>query len=112
MQSGQFAAHIRRRRLAYKAQRDALAQALQRRLGHLLEVDAPDQGMHLIGYLKDGRSDVEMEARAEAKGLVARAISRLHHAALPRSGLMLGFTGFPARTMDAGVARLAAALEG
>ncbi len=111
MRSGQFAAHIRRRRLAYRIQRDALAEALRRRLGHLLDVDVPDQGMHLIGYLKDGRSDVELEARAEAHGLMARAISRLHHAAPPRSGLMLGFTGFPAHAMDAGVARLAAALE-
>ena len=111
LQSGQFAAHIRRRRLAYKAQRDALAAALNRRLGQILEPDVPDQGMHLIAYLKDGRSDLEVEAAAEAKGVIARAISRLYHAAEPRSGLILGFTGFPANAMDAGVARLAAALE-
>jgi GntR family transcriptional regulator/MocR family aminotransferase len=111
MQSGQFAAHIRRRRIAYKAQRDALAAALERRLGHLLEVDVPDQGMHLIAYLKDGRSDLEAEARAEAKGVVARAISRLYHAKAAEHGLILGFTGFPASAMEGGVARLAAALE-
>lgn len=112
MESGQFAAHIRRRRLAYKAQRDALAEALQRRLGHILEPDVPDQGMHLIAYLKDGRSDLEVEARAAARGVLARAISPLYHDAPPSPGLLLGFTGFPAKTMDAGVARLAAALEG
>jgi len=111
MESGQFAAHIRRRRLAYKAQRDALAEALQRRLGHMLEVDVPDQGMHLIAYLKDGRSDLEVEAKALAKGLLARAISPLYHAAPPRHGLLLGFTGFPVRAMDSGVARLAAVLD-
>jgi GntR family transcriptional regulator / MocR family aminotransferase len=43
--------------------------------------------------------------------VVARAISRLYHHAVPHSGLILGFTGFPASAMDAGVARLAAALE-
>jgi len=112
MEGGQFAAHIRRRRLAYKAQRDALAAALTRRLGHLLEVDVPDQGMHLIAHPRDGRSDLEMEAHARAGGVVARAISRLYHAAQPRSGLMLGFTGFPVAAMDPGVARLARALEG
>lgn len=111
MESGQFAAHIRRRRLAYKAQRDALAEALQRRLGHVLEPDVPDQGMHLIAYLKDGRSDLEVEARAAAKGVLARAITPLYHDAPPRPGLLLGFTGFPAKAMDAGVARLASALE-
>jgi GntR family transcriptional regulator/MocR family aminotransferase len=111
MESGQFTAHIRRRRLAYKAQRDALAEALHRRLGHILDPDVPDQGMHLIAYLKDGRSDLEIEARAAAKGVLARAISPLYHAAPPRQGLLLGFTGFPAKAMDGGVARLATALR-
>ncbi|WP_293681776.1 PLP-dependent aminotransferase family protein [uncultured Phenylobacterium sp.] len=110
IESGQFAAHIRRRRIAYKAQRDALADALERRLGHALEVDVPDQGMHLIAYFRDGRSDVEAEAAAHACGVTARAIAPLYHAAPPRAGLLLGFTGFPASAMDAGVARLAGAL--
>jgi GntR family transcriptional regulator/MocR family aminotransferase len=110
MESGQFAAHIRRRRLAYKAQRDALGAALERRLGHVLDADVPDQGMHLIAYFRDGRSDVEAEAQALARGVTARAISPLHHDVDARSGLLLGFTGFPTNAMDAGVARLAAAL--
>ncbi|MBI1197816.1 MAG: aminotransferase class I/II-fold pyridoxal phosphate-dependent enzyme [Phenylobacterium sp.] len=110
MESGQFAAHIRRRRLAYKAQRDALVAALDRRLGHMLEPDAPDQGMHLIAYLKDGRCDLEAEASAQALGVIARAISPLHHRAPAHPGLLLGFTGFPVAAMDPGVARLAAAL--
>jgi len=111
MESGQFAAHIRRRRLAYKTQRDALAQALTRRLGHMLEPDTPDQGMHLIAYLRAGWSDLDAEARAAARGVLTRAISPMHHHAAPRQGLLLGFTGFPVSAMDAGVARLAAALE-
>jgi GntR family transcriptional regulator/MocR family aminotransferase len=111
IESGQFAAHIRRRRLAYKAQRDALAEALNRRLGGVLEPDPPDQGMHLIAYFRDGRSDLEAEAAAEAAGLVARAISPLYRRAAPQAGLMLGFTGFPPGAMDAGVARLARALR-
>lgn len=110
LESGQFAAHIRRRRIAYKTQRDALAEALVRRLGSVLAVEAPDQGMHLIADFRDGRPDVAAEAAAAARGLTARAISPLYHDAPPRSGLLLGFTGFPAGAMDAGVARLAAAL--
>lgn len=112
LESGQFAAHIRRRRIAYKAQRDALAAALSRRLSHILDVDTPEQGMHLMAYFRDGRSDVAAEAAVTATGMTARAVSPLYHQAEPRSGLLLGFTGFPANAMDAGVARLAAALEG
>lgn len=110
MREGQFAAHIRRRRLAYRAQRDALAGELRARAPGILEVDVPDQGMHLIAYLRDGRSDLEAEAAAAQAGLQVRAISRLYRKAPPRSGLMLGFSGFPARLMAGGVARLAKAL--
>jgi GntR family transcriptional regulator/MocR family aminotransferase len=42
---------------------------------------------------------------------VARAITPLFHGQPARPGLMLGFTGFPARAMDGGVARLSAVLE-
>jgi GntR family transcriptional regulator/MocR family aminotransferase len=110
MQGGHFAAHIRRRRLAYRAQRDTLAEALNARLGDLLEVDVPDQGMHLIAYLKAG-DDLAAEARCLVAGVTARAISRLYRKAAPRSGLMLGFSGFPASAMAAGVARLEQALR-
>lgn len=111
MREGHFAAHIRRRRLAYKAQRDALAGALEAQLGDLLEVDTPDQGMSLIAYLKGNGSDLEVEAAAARGGVSVRAISRLYRQAQPRQGLMLGFSGFPERMMAPGVARLARALE-
>ncbi|HEX5378528.1 MAG TPA: PLP-dependent aminotransferase family protein, partial [Phenylobacterium sp.] len=110
MREGQFAAHIRRRRIAYKAQRDALAQALSAQLGDLLEVDVPDQGMTLIAYLKDGRSDLDVEAAADAGGVTVRAISRLYRRNRQQQGLMLGFSGFPARMMAGGVTRLAKAI--
>lgn len=111
MREGHFAAHIRRRRLADKAKRDALATALTEQMGDVFEVHVPDQGMHLIAYFKDGRSDLEAEAAADRAGIYVRAISRLYRAAEPRSGLMLGFSGFPARTMAGGVARLKKALS-
>ena len=107
LESGQFAAHIRRRRLAYRAQRDALVEALRRRLGHALEPTSPDQGMQLIAFLKDGRSDLEVQTSAAEHGLAVQPISRLYRAAPPRSGLILGFSGFPAAAMDPAVARLA-----
>jgi GntR family transcriptional regulator/MocR family aminotransferase len=111
MKSGEFAAHVRRRRVAYKAQRDALIAALEQQLGDVLEVEAPDQGMHLMAFLKDGRDDVAVQAAAAERGLVARAISRLYHDAAPRSGLLLGFSGFPPQAMAPAAARLAAAIR-
>ena len=110
MQSGEFAAHIRRRRVAYGAQRDALVRALTERLGHRVEVAQPDQGLHLVAYLKDGLGDQEAEALADANNVTVQAISRLYRGAAPRQGLLLGFSGFPVRAMAPGVARLARAI--
>jgi GntR family transcriptional regulator/MocR family aminotransferase len=110
MQSGQFASHIRRRRLAYRQQRDALVGALRDRLAQALEVEAPDQGMHLIAFLREGFSDAAVEAAAREAGVATRAISGFYREAAPRQGLLLGFSGYPATAMRPAVERLAAAI--
>jgi len=55
-----------------------------------------------------GRSDVAVERAAATRGVVTRAISPLYTVASPRSGLLLGFTGFAPETIAPAVARLAA----
>ena len=107
MQQGHFAAHIRRMRQLYREQRDALAETLRRRAAASLDVAMPDQGMHLVAYLRDGRSDIAIEAAAERAGIVVRAISRFYRAASPRPGIMLGFSGFPRQLIVPAAAHLA-----
>jgi GntR family transcriptional regulator / MocR family aminotransferase len=110
MQEGHFAGHLRRMRVLYREQRDALASALVRRLGDDLTVDVPDQGMHLVAYMRKGVSDTAIERSAREAGVIVRATSRMYLKAPPRSGLMLGFSGYPRRTIEAGIARLAQAI--
>jgi GntR family transcriptional regulator/MocR family aminotransferase len=107
MQQGHFAAHIRRMRQLYREQRDALAQTLMRRAADWLDVAVPDQGMHLIAYLRDRRSDIAIEAAAQRAGIVVRAISRFYRGVSPRPGLMLGFSGFPRQLIVPAAARVA-----
>jgi GntR family transcriptional regulator/MocR family aminotransferase len=94
-------------RLLYRDQRDALAETLMRRAAGQLDVAVPDQGMHLVAYLRDGSSDLAVEASARRAGIVVRAISRFYRAAQPRAGLMLGFSGFPRQSIIPSAARLA-----
>jgi GntR family transcriptional regulator/MocR family aminotransferase len=108
MEQGHFAAHIRRMRQRYREQRDSLAVALARGAADHLKVIVPDQGMHLIAYLQEGVSDIEMEALARHAGIVVRAISRFYRAAVPKTGLMLGFSGFPRQVIVPAAAQLAA----
>ena len=104
---GHFAAHIRRMRHMYRDQRDALAELTSRVAEHLTVV-VPDQGMHLVAYFKAKVSDVQVETAAARIEIIVRAISRFYRAVPPRSGLMLGFSGFPRQLIIPAASRLAA----
>jgi GntR family transcriptional regulator/MocR family aminotransferase len=112
MEEGHFAAHIRRMRLLYRDQRDVLVAALRSRLGADLTVDPPDQGMHLVAYTRRGLSDVAIERAGRQHGVIVRAMSRLHVAAVPRSALVLGFSGYPRQMIGPAVENLAQVVEG
>ncbi|MDQ2804697.1 MAG: PLP-dependent aminotransferase family protein [Pseudomonadota bacterium] len=108
MLEGQFTAHIRRRRQMYRGQRDALVATMTRHSSEQLRIEVPDQGMHLVAYVKDGASDIGIEDAAIRNGIVLRAVSRLYHSAPPQSALMLGFSGFPRQVIVPAAARLSA----
>jgi GntR family transcriptional regulator / MocR family aminotransferase len=111
IEEGHFAAHLRRMRLQYKDQRDALVTALRARLDRDITVDPPDQGMHLIAYLRRGLKDVAIERAGRERGVIVRAMSRLYVDASPRSALVMGFSGYPRRMMAPAVERLAGAMR-
>jgi GntR family transcriptional regulator / MocR family aminotransferase len=67
----------------------------------------PDQGRHLVAYLRGGLSDLAIETAAQREGIMVRAISRFHRGPKPRSGLMLGFSGFPRQLIVPAAAKLA-----
>ncbi len=109
LSEGYLAAHIRRMRLQYRAQRDALAAQLLQAVGDRLAIDIPDQGMHLVAHLHDSAPsyDVAIEQAALRAGIVVRALSRLYVSAAPRPALMLGFSGFPQQLIRPAAIRLA-----
>jgi GntR family transcriptional regulator/MocR family aminotransferase len=110
MAEGHFASHIRRMRSMYEGQRDTLVSALRQRLSEHLEVEPPDQGLHLVAYTRHGLSDTAVERAASEKGVVIRPVSLMYVAVPPRSGLMLGFSGFPRQMIGSAVIRLAEAI--
>ena len=54
----------------------------------------PDQGMHLIAYLRNGASDTQIEEDQSRRHRRARHEPLLPRAQ-PKPALMLGFSGFP-----------------
>jgi GntR family transcriptional regulator/MocR family aminotransferase len=111
IEQGHFGAHLRRMCNQYRIARDTLVDALRSKAGGYLDVDVPDQGMHLTARLRHGLDDAAVAQAAAAAGVAVRPISRLYLAAPPRSALVMGFTGYDPQTLLAGVDRLAGVLR-
>ena len=112
IEQGHFGAHLRRMCAHYRAARDDLVGAAKATLGEFLDVAAPDQGMHVTACLRPGLDDAAVARAALARGIVVRPLSALYVAAPPVPALMLGFTGYDAPALRAGVDRLAAVFRG
>ena len=111
IQEGHFLRHIRRMRTLYSERQDILLKAAQRDLCGLLEVCPCETGLHLMGWLEDGRGDQEASRAALAAGVEAPALSNYCVERQDRGGLMLGYAGSEARQVRDAVRRLGSALR-
>ncbi|RQS06029.1 PLP-dependent aminotransferase family protein [Burkholderia sp. Bp8991] len=104
--AGHFTRHLRRMRRVYAERRDALHDALARRLNTRLTVSGGAGGMHLSARLDVPVADTELSRVAQAHGLILRPLSSfcLPGTAAGYNGLVLGYGGVPAERMD-GLAR-------
>jgi GntR family transcriptional regulator / MocR family aminotransferase len=109
---GHFARHLRKMRVQYLARRDALVDALRRELGDVLDVVAPEAGMHLVAWLPPGVDGRAAAARVAAYDQHILPVSHFSVGPLPRDGLVLGFAGDAPHVLRAGVLVLARALRG
>ena len=107
MREGHLTSHFRRMRLLYRQAQEALVAELTARVGGRLQIRRPDQGNHLVAWLPPGVDDVAIERAAGDLGVACRAISRLYLDAIPRPGLMLGFTGFTSAALTTAARSLA-----
>ena len=104
---GHYARHLRRMRALYAARQAALLTAIKRECGHLLEVDVPHAGMHVVGWLRQGVADREVARQATEQGLEVVALSAMSRRPLRRGGLVLGYAACSEADIQAGVRSLA-----
>ncbi|MCA9509831.1 MAG: PLP-dependent aminotransferase family protein, partial [Myxococcales bacterium] len=115
--SGDFERHVRRARTLYGRARAALLDAIARELGARAVVRDGRAGLHLLVRLPDVAASAwpAIDARARAHGLAVYD-ARPFHLSPPAPAapleLVLGFTRIDERDVAAGVAALAACLEG
>lgn len=109
---GYLARHIRTMRALYRARRDALAEAVARHAGGLLDMGLPQCGLHALGLLSDhSLIDTEIYGRALRLGLQTPPLSAYYSSSHPQSGLLLGFASTPEEQIAPAVRTLAALFQ-
>jgi GntR family transcriptional regulator/MocR family aminotransferase len=105
---GHFTRHIRRMRTLYASRREALLEAAQ---VLPLEIEAPQTGMHLIGWLPDGEDDRAVSRQAAQHQVNVLPLSTLAIDPVPRAGLLMGYAAINHDEIRAGVRRFAEAFD-
>src|SRR5215467_7777236 len=102
-----FARHLRRMHTRYAERRAALIAAVASELGEMLEVHAPEAGMHLVGWLPPHLNDATVAQQAEAYGVEVIPVSVFSSEPMHRKGLVLGYAAVSEQEIRDGVQRLA-----
>ena len=108
---GHFTRHIRRMHTLYAERRAALIAAVASELGEMLEVHAPEAGMHLVGWLPPNMDDATVAQQAATYGVEVIPISVFSSEPVHRGGLVLGYAAVNEQEIRDGVHRLAMAIR-
>ncbi len=109
LEDGEIPQHVWRMRRIYAARRDALAAALRRELGGVVELTVPPGGMAL--WCRAEGVDVDRWAEASAaRGVPFDTARNFTFDGTARPALRLGFAAEPEKALREGVRRMAAAL--
>jgi GntR family transcriptional regulator/MocR family aminotransferase len=111
LNEGHFVRHIRRMRTLYSQRQETLLRAAKRELVGLVRVSPCETGMHVMGWLEDGRQDRNASRAATQAGVEAPPLSSYRIEHNDSGGLLLGYAGWDARQIRDGVRRLGQALR-
>jgi len=110
MNQGHFARHLRRMAVRYRARRNALVVALERRLGDRIALVHRAGGLHVLGRFAGSGPDTELARRAMAAGLRPSPLSGQYRVPGEDQGLLMSFTNVPEDRADQIALRLAEAI--
>jgi GntR family transcriptional regulator/MocR family aminotransferase len=105
---GHFTRHLRRMRALYAERRNALLEAAR---DLPLVIDAPQAGIHCVGWLPAGMDDLQVAGKAKEYDLQLTPISSFCIEPLARKGLLLGYGGYNVLELKKGLTRLGALLR-
>jgi GntR family transcriptional regulator/MocR family aminotransferase len=107
---GHLARHIRRMRTLYMERQADFIEAARCEVGGLLEISAPEAGIHVVGRLPSGVDSRAAARSAAANGVETKPLSNYFQNDSGPNGLILGYGAFTKRQTLAGMRKLGAAL--
>jgi GntR family transcriptional regulator/MocR family aminotransferase len=109
LNSGAFAANLRKVRGLYREARDALAVTLTTASDGKLSVPVPSQGLHLVARFDPSIEPLVASQAKAAAGVEGWLLAETYHRARPLPGFVLGFAGHPIPQLIASAEKLAKA---
>ncbi|MBM3535572.1 MAG: PLP-dependent aminotransferase family protein [Alphaproteobacteria bacterium] len=110
MESGAFAAHIRRMRGLYAEREEALLDRLQARLGGLLHLPEPGGGLQLAALFRRSADDIDLVRRLDPAEAAPMPLSR-YYLKDGAAGLLMGFAASTPAVLGRAVDHLARIIE-
>jgi GntR family transcriptional regulator/MocR family aminotransferase len=90
----------------YRAARDVVAQTLIDASQGILQLQSPEQGMHMVAHLPDRATTGAASSIREAASIEARLLSEMRIAKRQGDGFVIGFAGHDSRALEAAARRL------
>jgi GntR family transcriptional regulator / MocR family aminotransferase len=100
---GHFSRHIRRMRTLYQERQNILLDECKKHLKGLLEIKKADAGMHLVGWLPENVSDLEVYKKGIERGLKLSPVSLYSVNPQKRGGIIFGYTAFNRKEIAEGI---------
>jgi GntR family transcriptional regulator / MocR family aminotransferase len=100
---GHFSRHVRRMRTLYQERQNILLEECEKHLKGLLEIQKADAGMHLVGWLPEGLSDLEVHKKGIERGLKLSPISNYSVNSPKLGGIIFGYTAFNRKEIADGI---------
>ena len=106
MSDGFLSAHARRMRSRYRAARDVVTQVLVEESHGILQVQSPEQGMHMVAHLPARTTAEAASSIRAAANVESRLLSEMRIAKRKGDGFVIGFAGHHIGALETAARRL------
>ena len=111
IEEGFFSRHVRKMRMLYMERQEFLQETARHHLGDKLRIESGEIGLHVVGWLQSGITEVTVSANAQEIGLMIPTVNSYTMKYIQKPGVVLGYAAFTKKEIRAGIIQLAKCLE-